>query len=265
MGNEVAKIDSADLDLPREIVTPARAKEIATMMKDHGCLPDGYSGDVKKATIAILHGQEVGLGPMQAVRGIYIIRGTPTIWGDALVGLCQREISNGPTWEFIGTEGAPGFACRVSVWRKGRPDPIVAEFSWAMAVTAKLIGKAGPWTQYPRDMMRRRALATVMRIGFADLLCGLSVREEIEDMMPVRETVEVQQLLHKPDEPAPEVDAEAVRADGMNAAQGGRAALREWYKSLSPAEKKIANGLKDELGAAAEAADAPVVEAVDAS
>jgi hypothetical protein len=265
MGNEVATIDQGtDLEIPREIVTPARAAEIAKMMQDARCLPDGYNGDVRKAAIAILHGQEVGLSPMQSVRGIYIVRGTPTIWGDALVGLCHREIVDGPHAEFYGgVEGDPGFTCRVWVVRKGRPTPISAEFTWGMAVTAKLIGKAGPWSQYPRDMMRRRALATVMRLGFADLLCGLSVREEIEDIPVTRETVEVQQLLHKSDEPAPDVDAEAVRQAGFEAASLGRTALREWYKSLSPAERKVANEVKDELGAAADKAGAPVAEAVD--
>ena len=38
-----------------------------------------------QATMAVMHGATLGLTPFQAVQGIAVINGRPTLWGDSLV------------------------------------------------------------------------------------------------------------------------------------------------------------------------------------
>ena len=55
------------------------------------------------------------------------------------------------------------------------------------AKRAGLLGKKGPWTEYPQRMLQMRARSWALRDGFADVLKGLSVREEAQD---IPETIE---------------------------------------------------------------------------
>lgn len=141
----------------------------------------------EKILTAIFHGLEVGLKPMQAVQSIAIVNGRPTIWGDAAMGLV---IGSGLVEDFAetmeGDDDARVAMCRVK--RVGVPTEIVRRFSVADAKKAGLWSKAGPWTQYPSRMLQMRARGFALRDGFADVLKGLSVREEVQDY---REPVEL--------------------------------------------------------------------------
>jgi hypothetical protein len=51
----------------------------------------------------------------------------------------------------------------------------------ADAKAAKLWGKSGPWTDYPRRMLKFRARGFVLRDVFGDVLKGLRTAEEVRD------------------------------------------------------------------------------------
>ena len=150
-----------------------------------GMAPKGMDTP-EKCMISIMRGLEVGLTPFQALDKIAVVNGRPTIWGDgamALVrgsGLCEfiRETIEG--------EGDAAVAiCRAK--RKGEPEPIVGMFSVADAKKASLWGKQGPWQQFPKRMLQMRARAFALRDGFADVLGGLYLKEEMDDVGAVRE------------------------------------------------------------------------------
>ncbi len=63
-------------------------------------------------------------------------------------------------------------------------DPEVkrASFSTADAKAAGLLGKQGPWTQYRARMLKMRARSWALRDGFSDVLKGLGVTEEVQDI-----------------------------------------------------------------------------------
>ncbi len=48
----------------------------------------------EKATLAILHGAEVGLPPMMSLQKICIINGRPCIWGDAVPAIAAITASD---------------------------------------------------------------------------------------------------------------------------------------------------------------------------
>ena len=163
----------------------------------------------EKAMVAIMHGLEVGLTPMNALQSIAVVNGRPTIWGDGAIGLARA--SGMLEWmdeKFEGTEYQDTFKAVCLVKRKGEPRPIRTEFSVADAKKAGLWGKQGPWQQYPKRMLQMRARAFNLRDGFADVLKGLSIKEEVEDYQ-IRDVTPV---ADEPPAPPPVQSGEKVEA-----------------------------------------------------
>lgn len=65
--------------------------------------------------------------------------------------------------------------------RKGGVEQ-VRSFSMDDAIKAGLAGKQGPWSQYPKRMRQMRARAFALRDVFPEVLRGMPVAEELQDM-----------------------------------------------------------------------------------
>ena len=164
-----------------------------------------------KAMVAIMHGLEVGLTPMNALQSIAVVNGRPTIYGDGAIGLARSSgLLEWMEEKFDGKEYEDAFKAVCTVKRKGEPKPITGTFSVADAKNAGLWGKSGPWTQYPKRMLQFRARSFVLRDGFADVLKGLSIKEEVDDY-PVRDVTAAREEPPAPP-PAPETVAEVIDA-----------------------------------------------------
>jgi len=137
--------------------------------------------------IAIQYGAEVGLSPMQSLQSLAVINGRPSLYGDALPGLVWASGLLESLSETIEGQGDARTA-KCELIRKGVNIPIVRTFSVADARKASLWGKSGPWSNYPDRMLAMRARAFAFRDGFADVLRGLSVIEEVADYAPMPKT-----------------------------------------------------------------------------
>ena len=179
---ELAVGNSVGAIVPRDV---EQAFRMAQLIVHAGMAPNGMNSPEKVVT-AIMHGMEVGLKPMQAIQSIAIVNGRPTIWGDAALGLVQGSGLAEYVVERVEGDGEEMVAvCETK--RHGWPSPVVGKFSVADAKLAGLWGKAGPWKQYPRRMLQMRARGFALRDAFADVLKGLSVREETRDFLMARD------------------------------------------------------------------------------
>jgi hypothetical protein len=132
--------------------------------------------------ICISMGQQLGLNPFQSVQNISVINGRPTLWGDALLAVCQSHAEYEGV-ETVFDEKTNTATCKAL--RKGKP-PVTETFSEADARQARLWGKSGPWSQYPRKMLQNRARTWALRTQFADALLGLISSEELEEPLPAQ-------------------------------------------------------------------------------
>jgi hypothetical protein len=108
--------------------------------------------------------------------------------------------------EWIEGEGDARVAyCRVI--RRGDPEPKIGKFSVQDAKKARLLGKAGPWQDYPERMLKMRARSWALRDAFADVLKGLAIVEEWKDIdhdpAEVKLTPPKPPSLSQPIEPSP--------------------------------------------------------------
>ncbi len=129
--------------------------------------------------IAIMQtGKELGLGPMQSLRGIHVIDGKPAMSADLIAGLALARVP-GST---LRVAESTNTICRVEAARAGQE---LTPFSFSMddAKNAGLTGK-DVWRKYPRAMLRARCLTEACRAVFPDVAMGLYSPEELEDSSP---------------------------------------------------------------------------------
>jgi hypothetical protein len=156
------------------------AFRFAKMVAASDFAPKDFKGKPESCLLAIQHGSEVGLSPMQSLQSIAVINGRPTIWGDAALALVQAS----PVCEYVReyTEGdGDNLTAVCEVKRRGYPAPHVSKFSVADAKKAQLWGKSGPWSAYSNRMLALRARGFALRNAFADALRGLITAEEAQD------------------------------------------------------------------------------------
>jgi hypothetical protein len=168
---------------PRSV---ADVREFAELIAAAEWAPACYRGSdgtyvVEKIALGIMHGAAVGLGPFASVHAIAVIDGHPTIWGDGALALVERSGLVEDMREDYTQDGEEGLTAICTMRRRPWPTPITRRFSIAMAEEAGLTQKEGPWQTYPRRMLMMRARSWALRDGFADVLRGLSIREEVED------------------------------------------------------------------------------------
>lgn len=153
-----------------------------TMAKSQ-LVPTAYRNKPEDILVCVQHGAELGLKPLQALNTIAVIQGRPTLYGDGLPALLWGSGLLESMDEYFEGDGDKLTAvCRMK--RKGSDIPILRTFSVSEAKAAGLWGKSGPWTQYTRRMLQMRARSWAARDGFADVLRGLHVREEVQDYAP---------------------------------------------------------------------------------
>ena len=155
-----------------------QALTFAGYLADSDMVPKDFKGKPGNCLIAVQWGSELGLKPLQALQNLAIINGRPSLWGDAVIALVRSS----PLCEWV-IESDDGREALCRVKRRGEPEQS-RTFSMEDAKLAGLVGKQGPWSQYPKRMRQMRARAFALRDVFPDVLRGLPVAEELQDMPP---------------------------------------------------------------------------------
>lgn len=162
--------------------TPRSMQELeqfAKTVSQSRMVPKKYRGNPQDITVAVMHGMELGLPPLQALQSVAVINGRPSIYGDAALALVRKSGLCEYVKEWQAQEdGEPVAYCKAL--RKGDPEPTQQRFSWSEAQEAGLTGGKGPWNDYPRRMLQMRARSWCLRDAFPDVLSGLMLAEEAE-------------------------------------------------------------------------------------
>lgn len=204
--------------VPRTIDEVAR---VANAIITAGLAPDSYKGGspaetASRVIVGIMKGAEVGFPPITALSTIAIINGRPCIYGDGAIALAQAHgLIDRFEHHYDGEPGGDDHKCRVAIWRTGQESPYEGEFSIGQAKRARLLGKPGPWQMYPERMLFNRARAFALRDGFADVLCGLAIAEEVRDLPEAPKPVDTSCL----DDDVPAAAAEPATETPKEAAE----------------------------------------------
>ena len=190
------------------------ALRMAEIMSRASIVPKDYQGNPGNILVAIQWGAEIGLPPLQAMQNLAVINGRPALWGDAVIALVRGSGLLETIHEDITVDVA---TCTVK--RKGEP-PASRSFSVEDAKRAGLYGKQGPWQQYPKRMLQMRARAWALRDVFPDVLRGVHVAEEAQDL-PAERAMGRAEIIHN-GQPVP--GPAASRTDDIKAKLAARKA-----------------------------------------
>lgn len=238
------------------------AMRFAEILSKSSIVPKDFAGNPGNILVAIQWGLELGLQPMQAMQNIAVINGRPALWGDAVIALVRSS----PLCEYIyETDDGHTATCRVK--RRGEEEQ-VRTFSVDDAKAAGLLGKAGPWTQYPKRMRQMRARAFALRDVFPDVLRGMPVAEEVMDYPPERDITPPRPQRQDPKAIAQSARAEVEHTPERNqliqdleeivTSKGLEALQKAWAKVLTKEQRLLVGGeelerLKSLAAASAEA------------
>lgn len=184
------------------------AIEFSKMISSSGMVPAAYKGKPQDILVAIQWGYEVGLQPMQALQNIAVINGKPSVYGDAAIALVKADPRCRGVKETIEGEGEKMVArCVVRRAYGDEIEETEATFSVDDAKRAKLWGKQGPWSQYPKRMLAMRARGFAIRDAFPDAMKGMITAEEAQDY-PTKAPRDVTPAPEILPEPEPEIQVE---------------------------------------------------------
>lgn len=147
-------------------------QQMATVLVESGFLPPNLDTP-NKALAVLLMGRELGVPPMQAIRGIHVVNGRPSLSAELMLALAYQNISG---FKFK-VEASNEQLCRIVAQRPGG-DPITLAFSISDAQRAGLT-RGDNWTKYPAAMLRARATSAILRVVAPDAIRGIYTPEEI--------------------------------------------------------------------------------------
>lgn len=142
----------------------------------------GFFPDVKskaQAVVKIIAGEEIGIGPMAAIKGITVIEGQLGYTGNLIATLVKQH----PTYDYKVVEKT-NERCRLEFYDG---DELLgdSEFSIEDAQRAGLVKPKSNWEKYPRAMCFNRALTEGVRAFIPDVTAGSPAYtdDEIEEVI----------------------------------------------------------------------------------
>ena len=175
-------------------------------------IPDGYRNQPANILWAMDLADALGIPFPQVMQTMVVMRGRMTMSADLMAAIVRRAGHKLRVRE-------QGMSVTATLIRSDDPD---YEFSvtWddAKAKRAGLWGQRGPWSQYPAQMLRSRAITEVCRQGASDALAGtIYTPEELEvsDTQTTRTPTTAQAKQAAADAAAPEQNTAKDRSRAL--------------------------------------------------
>lgn len=197
-------------------------------------LPTAYRGNAANAFVAAETGAALGLEPLQALASIAVINGRATLSSDLMAAVIRRA---GHTLRIV--ENSPESVTATLIRADDKKFEFTVTWDKDKAVKAGLWGQRGPWSQYPTQMLRARAITEVARQGASEALMGMIYSPE-DFGATITDTGEVLEA-EIVDEP-PAKPATAAKPKPKPAAAPSQPAPLD--KPLTPAQASVAKGLE---------------------
>jgi len=190
-----------------------RAEQIAARLAKSTLLPAALRGKPADLAVIMITGHELGLSPMQALRGLHVVEGRPVLSADLIVGLVKKH----PACKYFRLVESTDERATYETLREGEPEPTRITWTIQQAVKAGLTGRSN-WKAHPAAMLRARASAALARAVYPDVAMGIYDPDEALDFIEVARGVSVSKprieaQAKAPPPPAPKTEEEIEDAE----------------------------------------------------
>lgn len=141
------------------------AMRLAKTLAMAAVMPAAIRGKPADVLAMVLYGQDLGLSPMQAIQGIYVVNGKPQMSAQLWIALARRAGHRISVTDHTIT------SCTVEIKRGDTGEQHSETFTIADAQRAKLAGK-DVWLQYPKRMLLARAVSDCCRFICPEIAFG---------------------------------------------------------------------------------------------
>jgi len=225
----------------------------ALMVADKICksnmVPKYLRGDPGGTLINILTGHELGLSPMQSLRGLTVIDGRVGMHADLMVALVLRS----PQCVYFRCTHTDEQRATFETLRKGDDKPTEYSFTVEDARRAHLLDK-GPqanWQAWRKNMLRARCASNLASLKYQDVLYGIGLMADVIDQREREDAIEIPATVApvtvtvrepEPSPPAPTAPAATPGAVDSPSAAPGKPAYVTWgdLKDDMPPERRAA-------------------------
>jgi hypothetical protein len=216
--------------------------KVGRFFVESGMMPPGVN-TASKAALIIWKGHELGIKPLQAVTGINVIQGRPSIAPQLML----NKIIQSKEAEFFKFVESTNERCTIHAKRKNGLE-IIETFSMEDAdrIMSKEDNKVIPLSQksnyrnQPKIMLRWRCVSAVGRIIFPDVIEGCHTPDELEDeQVPFDEIIpEPSVEMSSQTESGPVVDAVYETSQGNQAQETAGDVQPDKQPGTAPAAKQ---------------------------
>jgi hypothetical protein len=148
---------------------------LAETLAKSSIIPDYLKGKPGDVLVILMMGRELGLGPMQSLRMIHVIKGKPGLSADLVVGLCLKS----PVCDHFTLVSSSDTEATYEAMRKGALGPTRLSFTMEDAKRAGLATNDN-YRRIPAPMLRARCATALARVVFPDIVGNLYDKEELD-------------------------------------------------------------------------------------
>ena len=186
---ELTRIDAPAPFEPADI---GQALALAGQLAQASLLPGHLRGKPADVLVTLLLGRDLGLTAMQAITGIHVIDGKPTVSAQTAVALVRRSPLCRSWRQVESTDERATY----ETMRAGE-EPQRLTYTMADAQRAGLVGR-GPWKAHPAAMLRARATMALARDVYPDVVANIYDPDELADQRADQRERVTDQIMRAP-------------------------------------------------------------------
>lgn len=154
--------------------------KVAQYLSHSNLIPQQYQGKTEDCAIAVDMADRMGVSPLMVMQSLYVVKGKPSWSGQACMSFIKAKYSEAEP-VYTGERGTDSRGCYI---RAVKSDGEVIEGTEVTIKMAKAEGWTSnkKWINMPELMLAYRAAAFFARVYCPEILMGVAVEGEVEDM-----------------------------------------------------------------------------------
>lgn len=158
--------------------------KVAQYLSHSNLIPQQYQGKTEDCAIAVDMADRMGVSPLMVMQSLYVVKGKPSWSGQACMSFIKAKYGEAEP-VYTGERGTDSRGCYI---RAVKSDGEVIK---GTEVTIKMAKAEGwtlnkKWINMPELMLAYRAAAFFARVYCPEILMGVAVEGEVEDVQPTR-------------------------------------------------------------------------------